>query len=207
MAKAGRDSTTQWIPLHDGLEHVIAEYGSNQRAKELLEQWLGEGRVRWSSKYLEGPDEATVAKMRQEMLASPVVYLTPSTAYSNGDPRFWLAGLEINWEENWARERYVGGGTSAYMISVWLADMQALLPTAPTAGKKGAAGKKRSGPQVDRAEATLKKLYPPDGKVPDDVPTKRVQAEIAKYLAADSKNRGLGEPSWDTVKRALGRCK
>ncbi len=48
-------------------------------------------------------------------------------------------------------------------------------------------------------------VYPPDGKVPDDVPTGVVRKQVNDLLAPDSKNRGLGDVSWDTVKRALGR--
>ena len=56
-----------------------------------------------------------------------------------------------------------------------------------------------------RVLPVLKKLYPPDGKAPDDVPTEDVRALVNKKLADDSKNRGLADPSWDTVNRALGR--
>ena len=38
-----------------------------------------------------------------------VLSLVADAAYSDGDPAFWRANLEINWEESWARENAVGG--------------------------------------------------------------------------------------------------
>ena len=63
---------------------------------------------------------------------------------------------------------------------------------------------KEAGPQQRRVLEALKKLYPPEGKVPDDVPTEVVRGQVTKELSADSKNREKAAPSWDTVHRALG---
>ena len=57
----------------------------------------------------------------------------------------------------------------------------------------------------------LPKLYPPDGKVPDRVPTETVRQRVLAELA--HKNEELirmgvppmPAPSWETVHRALGR--
>ena len=57
----------------------------------------------------------------------------------------------------------------------------------------------------------LPKLYPPDGKVPDRVPTETVRQRVLVELA--HKNEELirmgvppmPAPSWETVHRALGR--
>ena len=57
-------------------------------------------------------------------------WVAPHVAYSDGDPAFWRAALEINWGENWARERYVVGGASAHGIKLSLEDVLALLPKA-----------------------------------------------------------------------------
>jgi hypothetical protein len=54
--------------------------------------------------------------------------------------------------------------------------------------------------QGDRLDPVLKKLYPPDGKVPEHVSTARVYQRIAEELK-DEKNI----PSRDTVARKLGR--
>ena len=51
----------------------------------------------------------------------------------------------------------------------------------------------------------MKKLYPPDGIVPDDVRTEFVRGRVNKELASDSKNQGLGDVSRDTVSRAVKR--
>ncbi len=58
---------------------------------------------------------------------------------------------------------------------------------------------------MHRVQRALKKLYPPEGQVPDDVSTKVVQGQVAAELATDNRNRELAAPSWDTVNRALGR--
>ena len=59
----------------------------------------------------------------------------------------------------------------------------------------------------------LSKLYPPDGKVPDRVPTETVRQWVLAELAHENEElirRGLPPmpgPSWETVHRALGRDK
>jgi len=75
-----------------------------------------------------------------------------------------------------------------------------LTASAATAGEKLA----KDGPQMRRVKGALKTLYPPDGRVPDNVSTKRLRAQFAAHLASDSKNRGLADPSWDVVHRARG---
>ena len=41
--------------------------------------------------------------------------------------------------------------------------------------------------------------------MPDDVPTETVKGQVAAVLWADSRDRELRAPSWDTINRALGR--
>jgi hypothetical protein len=59
----------------------------------------------------------------------------------------------------------------------------------------------------------LSKLFPPDGKVPDRVPTETVRQWVLAELAHENEElirRGLPpgpRPSWETVHRALGRDK
>jgi hypothetical protein len=59
----------------------------------------------------------------------------------------------------------------------------------------------------------LPKLYPPDGKVPDRVPTETVRQQVAAELAHENYElirRGeppMPAPSWETVHRAIGRDK
>jgi hypothetical protein len=83
-------------------------------------------------------------------------------------------------------------------IKVSSAHLRALLPGAPDENKK-------VGSQKGRVLSVLKKLYPPDGKVPDDIPTEAVRGQVAGELSEDSKNRGIATPSWDTINRVLGR--
>ena len=59
----------------------------------------------------------------------------------------------------------------------------------------------------------LPKLYPPDGEVPDRVPTETVRQRVLAELAHENEElirRGVPPmpgPSWETVHRALGRDK
>jgi hypothetical protein len=59
----------------------------------------------------------------------------------------------------------------------------------------------------------LFQLYPPDGKVPDRVPTETVRQRVLAELARENEElilRGIPPipgPSWETVHRALGRDK
>jgi hypothetical protein len=62
----------------------------------------------------------------------------------------------------------------------------------------------RRRPQRQRIQDAVKKLYP-DGKVPDEITTAFVRGQVNRALAADSRNLGLADASWDTVNRALGR--
>jgi hypothetical protein len=121
----------------------------------------------------------------------------PSVAYHEGDPQFWRANLKIDWEENSACEQATGGA-KALGIKVSSTHLAELLPEEPRENEK-------AGRQMRRVLKALKTCYPPDGKVPDDIPTEDVRGHVAEELSADSKNRELAAPSWDTVNRALGR--
>jgi len=103
----------------------------------------------------------------------------------------------IDWEDSCAREG-ASDGAQALGIKVSRTHLRALLPGVPD-------GNEKVGAQMRRVLEALKKLYPPDGKVPDDVSTEAVRARVDEELAPDSRNRGLAAPSWDTVNRALGR--
>ena len=75
------------------------------------------------------------------------------------------------------------------------------------------AGPKRRRYQQEPVLLLLSKLYPPDGKVPDRVPTETVRQRVLAELAHENEElvrRGLPPmpgPSWETVHRALGRDK
>ena len=112
-------------------------------------------------------------------------------------PRFWSAKLRIDWEDN-AADEVRRHGAQALGIRVSRTHLRALLPGVPD-------GNEKVGPQRRRVLQVLKKLFPPHGKVPDDVSTEVVRGRVNEELAADSRNRGLAAPSWDTVNRALGR--
>ena len=75
------------------------------------------------------------------------------------------------------------------------------------------AGPKRRRYQQDPVLLHLSKLYPPDGKVPNRVPTEAVRQRVLAELAHENEElirRGVPPmrvPSWETVHRALGRDK
>ena len=75
------------------------------------------------------------------------------------------------------------------------------------------AGPKRRRYQQDPVLLHLSKLYPPDGKVPNRVPTETVRQRVLAELAHENEDlirRGappMPAPSWETVHRALGRDK
>ena len=61
--------------------------------------------------------------------------------------------------------------------------------------------------QRDRVNTALKKLFPPDGEVPEDLPIVAVHRAVCAELEPDRKAHGLGDPSIRTVARAMGRKK
>ena len=61
--------------------------------------------------------------------------------------------------------------------------------------------------QADRIDTVLRKIYPPDGIVPEDVPTMAVHRQLGMELEAENRRLGLVTPSYDTVARRLGRQK
>jgi hypothetical protein len=191
-------STIDWIWLSDALVLAGRSFGTAVLAKERLREWLASGQLPWSCMSFEGPDADDIARLRREERESIVGYILPSAAYHKGDPAFWRADLTIWWNKNAAREKS-GFGARAMGIRVSRAHFRALLPKGPNPNKK-------AGPQVRRVLQVLKKLYPPDGRVPDDVSTEVVRGRVNEELSPDSTNRELAAPSWDTVNRALGRA-
>lgn len=123
---------------------------------------------------------------------------------------------QFNFEESTARAMIGVSPSGApnygpihYGVAVSCAAVVALLPKDAIEHEEadGADEDEKVGWQVSRVLSVLPKLYPPDGKVPDNVPIATVQERVGQELAADSKNRGVKPPSWDAVKSALGRGK
>ena len=181
MAKAGSKTTTTWISLSDAKDLVVSAYGATQKAETLLKKWLGEKRVRWTCELFEPARVADLAALQGVFLAVATV------AYSNGDPAFWRADLEINWAESWARERYAHGGNCAYTITVVREEVLAQLPAEPDAPEGTAASWIWLA-----AEARQMK-----GKIPPDIrsrplPTTRTGEADRKAAVADHSIR----PQW-----------
>jgi hypothetical protein len=196
---AGADDTTSTkrIWLRQAWALVAEAYGN--LTEEVLTEELAEGRVRsWDDS---GPIK----------------------------PEFWCLDLEINPARNSARERIFrmmvldpssGRVTDSsnppcehHGITLAHADVRALLPTAETAPLRTTEAKTREGRQAKRVLRVLPKCYPPDGKVPDDIPTTSVQQKVNAELEREAKELGLtgndrpNKVSWETVDRALGRSK
>jgi hypothetical protein len=142
MAKAGVETSIEWIWQRDALAWVHEAFGSLELAKELLVKWLAAGDVPWSCVSWKGLDAAGVVKLEQDLREpGPLVFLTPTKAYHEGDSRFWAAGLAIDWEDNSAREQYVIGGAAALGIKVSrehvLARLPARRPSPPSGSTRG----------------------------------------------------------------------
>ena len=105
------------------------------------------------------------------------------------------------------RERWLSGHDDKSLVRAFEAG---ILPRRRSAAKpkpKSAKPKPKSKPsrQVDRVRLALKKLYPHE--VPAEIPTETIRGQVAAELGPESERLGLGEPSWQTVNRALGRSK
>jgi hypothetical protein len=123
MAKADdTTSTTNWIWLREALALAVAVLGSAALAKEQLKEWLAAGKVPWSCMSWVGRAAEGIVDLLN----------LGSVAYYPGDPQFWGAGhLNIDWEDNGARERRAGGA-HALGIKVSRAHVLALLPKEPS---------------------------------------------------------------------------
>jgi hypothetical protein len=197
MAKADRNNTTTWISLLDARALVVRAYGATQRAERLLVEWLGERRVRWSCKLLEGPSASELAALQRGQVGS--ISLVADAAYSDGDPAFWRTNLEINWEEGWARaKRSVVGGTEACGIRVVREDVLALLPEEPdehTEAVTGGASKTWITAEARRMKAT--------GEIPPTI------SKFARLLArrmdkAATADRSIRPIEWESIRNKLG---
>ena len=151
---------------------------------------------------------ARLDREQRELIDDPknrvkVFHILPSVAYREGDPQFWCADVKIFWEENGAREQATGGAR-ALGIKVSRKHLRALLHD--ESREEPREDEKEAGPQQRRILPVLTKLFPPDGKVPDDVPTETVRGRVNDELASENERFGLREASWDSVNRALGRA-
>jgi len=65
----------------------------------------------------------------------------------------------------------------------------------------------RTAPQAERVKRALLELYPPDGRPPEHLSIEAIRGEVAAKLAPENRQRGLAEPSWDTIKRVIDRLR
>jgi hypothetical protein len=129
MAKADDKSSTM-IWLRDALALAVRAFGSVVLAKERLREWLAAGELPWSCMSWNGLDAERIARLDREQRGWIVGHIFPSVAYHEGDPQFWRANLNIDWEENEAWEKATGGAR-AQGIKVSRERLLALLPEEP----------------------------------------------------------------------------
>jgi hypothetical protein len=158
MAKKAGSKSITWISLTEARALVVRAYGAVHKAEELLKEWLGDGRVRWSCKLFEGPSVSDVARLQREAETGPVFFFAADVAYSDGDPAFWRTSLDINWEGNWASQIYVIGGSRAYGIRVVREDVLALLPAPSGTSKEWIAAEVQQMKMAGEIPPTITKL-------------------------------------------------
>ena len=127
MAKADH-TISDWIWLREALDLAVAVFGSEAGAKEYLTEWLAAGELPWDCTRWKALDAASLSELHQSHREALVFALTPSATYCRGAPQFWSASrLEVNWEDNSAREA-VTKGAHAWGIKVSRAHLLVLLP-------------------------------------------------------------------------------
>jgi hypothetical protein len=124
-------STIVWIWLRDALDIATASLGSRALAKELVTEWLAARKLPWSCMAWKALDAEGIARLEKQIREARMIsFLTiplPSTAYREGEPEFWRAGLRIDWEDSMAHE-YAVEGAKALGIKVSREHLLALLP-------------------------------------------------------------------------------
>ena len=99
----------------------------------------------------------------------------------------------------------------AYAVRLTPTQFEAAAPTvtqaseSPQPGREIDTTKPRKKRQADRVARALKTLYPPDGLVPESMPTESVRGQVAAALSGENKQLKLTDPDWKTVNRVLGR--
>jgi len=129
MAKANDESSTiAWIWLHAALMLAKLRFGSVVLAKIRMREWLAAGKLPWSCMSWWGLDADGIARLDQETRASVAGFIILSI--DEGDPQFWRPNLEIDWEDNGARQQEFHGAR-ALGIKVSREHLVALLPEEP----------------------------------------------------------------------------
>jgi hypothetical protein len=133
MAKADPKVIT-WVSLRDAKTLVTEAYGSPQLAERLLLEWLKNGKVRWSCKFIEGRVPKSHPLMKRDQGA-------PFWGEASFWRDVWLEGatqcgalveigsaLHVNWDESWARHNHGREHVTPHKIVVPRDDLLALLP-------------------------------------------------------------------------------
>ena len=158
------------------------------------------GELPWSCTEWKGLDAEGIASLKRETgrghLGEAYIHI-PSSAYHEGDPRFWRAGLKIDWEDKGADENATGGARASG-IKVSRTHLLALLPEEPRSARK-CTGLACGSPPRRGAEARRR-----DPR--DDHEMKGTRARLKIAAAADRSLRGSrGGRSKQAPNRASGR--
>ena len=219
MAKADDKSSTM-IWLRGALALAVRAFGSVVLAKERLREWLAAGELPWSCMSWNGLDAERIARLDREQRGWIVGHIFPSVAYHEGDPQFWRANLNIDWEENGAWEKATGGAR-AQGIKVSRERLLALLPEEPLnerveepeqtrpaepGSPTPAPASKRERPQAERAKRYIKKNFPGGA---EGITTAKIREKLAqdKDLQAELKELGRELFSATVINRVLRRRK
>ena len=201
MAKADDTSSTiDWIGLCDALVLAAARLGSLALAKERLREWLAAGELPWSCMWWKGLDAeglASFEQQRRELIAWGVVPVSimPSAAYAPSDPQFWSAGLEVDWEDNVARENATCGA-QAMGIMVSREHLLALLPEESREREQVRGASAWIAAEAGRMKAANE--IPPDIGISDFA--RKLETRMLKPAAGDKSLRLI---KWRSIKNRL----
>jgi len=198
MAKAGdTNNTPDLISLRDALALAFAALESMALAKDRIREWLAAGKLRWTCRKWEALDAEGIAKFEQSLREAGIVQLPPSGPYHNGDPRFWgVDPLEINWEDNSAREA-VGEGAYARGIRLSLIDLRALLPDEGTRENEEVRG---AGEWIAAEAKRMKDA----NKIPPDIRISEFARKLERRMQeAATTNKSLRPITWRSIKNGL----
>ena len=172
--------------------------GSVVLAKKRLTEWLAAGEVPWSCMSWKGLDAEGIADKKRRNSEGVVFFVDiVSVAYHPGDPQFWRAGLNIDWEDNGARERGTYGA-QALGIKVSRAHLIALLPEDPHKNEQVRGAGVWIAAEVKRMKEA--------GDIPDGIGITEFSRELARRMkkAAATDHRPIKARSIENGLRAWG---
>jgi hypothetical protein len=175
---------------------AVTVLGSVALADQRLREWLAAGKVPWSCMSWEG---------RPGKGITDLLNLGPGAKYP-GDPQFWSVGhLDIDWEDNRARERGAGGA-QALGVKVSLAHLLELLPEDPPKHERQPPSKDNPKDADRRWSVRLAKELMA-AVFPQGEWRRMGPMAVRKRCEPEAEARQVQLPSPDSFSRAMGRRK